>query len=651
MNRRSVVRRQIVLACALVAALAGSEQARSDETPLVSAHLVLAPASQAYAMPEPSAIVVGPDKTLWFAAKSLIGRITTSGTLTRFAVPSPYVVDNIVAGSDGALWFIDGDHNAIGRLTTSGAFKFFAIKGSIHVAGVTLGPDGNFWFADSKRGSIGRVSGNGKITRLVTAWPRGFDPLGIATGPDKRLWITDYDNNKIIAMTLDGRTQTFATTTKTSRPTIIVAGKDGNLWFVESNADQIGRITPAGKITEFPLKSYGGRDPKFNPRPLGLAWGFDGKLWFTGGTADMIRRLSPNGAIEDFNTKSIEVTPTGIVAGPDGNLWFTENSAAQIGMVTVAGTMREFPLIAEKSDAYAPAALAPAANGGLWLSKGSGEPSVGLLSSTGAFRELTRAVAAPWLTSDAHGNAWFIGSQGGGTIVEDRVGRLSADGTLTEYPIPKSEYAGIAIAPDGTVWLADAGANKISKMTMPGATVVQYSVPTPNSEPRRITVDFKGNAWFSEDHKIGRVTPNGSFTEFPIANQIAQLGQVAIDQRGTAWFVDNMWGGGLGSIDSTGKVSELKISGTGSHDGPTCVVVDRAGTVWFAVEGYPNSYVGRLVAGKPVLTPIPTQESSAAICSLGGDGRIWFTENRQLVAAGTLAKVSPGGTVTEYRLK
>jgi virginiamycin B lyase len=260
MNRRFIVRWQIALTCVLAGTLAGSEVARPDETPLVSAHLVPAPASQAYAVPEPSAIVAGPDRALWFAAKSMVGRITASGALSRFPVPKPYIAENIIAGRDGALWFVDGDHNAVGRITTAGAFKFFAITGGMHVAGLTLGPDGNIWFADSKRGTIGSISTSGQITRLFTAWPRGFDPLGIATGSDKRLWITDYDNNKIVAMTLDGRAQYFPTTTKTSRPTIIVAGKDGNLWFVESNADQIGRITPAGKITEFPLKSYGGRD-------------------------------------------------------------------------------------------------------------------------------------------------------------------------------------------------------------------------------------------------------------------------------------------------------------------------------------------------------------------------------------------------------
>ena len=37
-----------------------------------------------------------------------------------------------------------------------------------------------------------------------------------------------------------------------SAPAGITAGPDGNLWFTESDASRIGRITPAGVASEFP---------------------------------------------------------------------------------------------------------------------------------------------------------------------------------------------------------------------------------------------------------------------------------------------------------------------------------------------------------------------------------------------------------------
>ncbi len=71
----------------------------------------------------------------------------------------------------------------------------------------------------------------------------------------------------------------------------ITAGPDGNLWFVENLANKIGRVTPAGSISEFALASYGGL--------------------------------------------------VGITAGPDGNLWFTEYHANKIGRITSAGDIAE----------------------------------------------------------------------------------------------------------------------------------------------------------------------------------------------------------------------------------------------------------------------------------------------------------------------
>src|ERR1700720_1677804 len=46
-------------------------------------------------------------------------------------------------------------------------------------------------------------------------------------------------------------TEFTAGITSGSNPNNIVAGPDGNLWFPEYYSDRIGRITPAGTVTEF----------------------------------------------------------------------------------------------------------------------------------------------------------------------------------------------------------------------------------------------------------------------------------------------------------------------------------------------------------------------------------------------------------------
>ena len=76
-----------------------------------------------------------------------------------------------------------------------------------------------------------------------------------------------------------------------SRPFLITAGPDDNLWFTEFRGNNIGRITPGGVITEFPLSTPGSG-------PAGIAAGSDDNLWFTEQLGNKIGRITPE---EDQN--------------------------------------------------------------------------------------------------------------------------------------------------------------------------------------------------------------------------------------------------------------------------------------------------------------------------------------------------------------
>src|SRR5688572_7121457 len=69
-------------------------------------------------------------------------------------------------------------------------------------------------------------------------------------------------------------------------PGDITVGPDGNLWFVLQESNQIGRITPAGVVTEFPI-------PTAESLPQSIALGVDGNLWFTEAKAGQIGRITP----------------------------------------------------------------------------------------------------------------------------------------------------------------------------------------------------------------------------------------------------------------------------------------------------------------------------------------------------------------------
>ena len=117
----------------------------------------------------------------------------------------------------------------------------------------------------------------------------------------------------------------------------ITAGPDGNLWFTEA-ANDIGRITPAGLVTQFPVA--GVCVPNEGCGAFGIIAGPDGNLWFTEGAVDStddIGRLTPAGSFTAFplpTDGSDGSEPYNITAGPDGNVWFTEVLAREIGRIT-----------------------------------------------------------------------------------------------------------------------------------------------------------------------------------------------------------------------------------------------------------------------------------------------------------------------------
>jgi virginiamycin B lyase len=151
----------------------------------------------------PGGLAIGPDGNLWFterAAVPRIGRLTPSGALARFPLPrANREPGSIIAGPDGALWFTatrshpHRDPSApIGRITTAGEISEFAVPGAVALSDLTVGPEGALWFIaeapDTPR-RIGSISTEGAPGRLICMDPGcQLDAEGLALGIDGRLW-------------------------------------------------------------------------------------------------------------------------------------------------------------------------------------------------------------------------------------------------------------------------------------------------------------------------------------------------------------------------------------------------------------------------------------------------------------------------------
>ena len=117
-------------------------------------------------------------------------------------------------------------------------------------------------------------------------------------------------------------------------------------------ASQPARTARFG-LRKFPLTRSGGSRrrvpspstlPTFSAGPASIVTGPDGALWFTENAADQIGRITTAGAVTEYPVTTPSSGPLVLAAGPDGALWFTENAANQIGRITTSGAVSEYAI-------------------------------------------------------------------------------------------------------------------------------------------------------------------------------------------------------------------------------------------------------------------------------------------------------------------
>lgn len=323
---------------------------------------------------EPTEIVAGPDGNLWFtySRDSLgfsgggVGRITPQGRVTLFPEPpelhgSPF---EIVAGPDGNLWFshaaiLTPTGQAIGRVTPRGEISEFSagLREEAQVTNLTAGPDGSVWFGDqSDQPAVGRITPSGEITEFGGLEPEPFPILhGPTPGPEGNLFFSANENTVAVErISPAGEITRFRRGLDPLAEDVGPFATVGNMvWFrVEKNAPRrraeaeegltaIGRLTPAGKITEFskclrPMPSYAG--------PNYLTRGPEGDVWFTtypsGESADpnrasvpSIGRITPGGKITELRYGLKEDSQPEELLMTGGRLWFIDRRSNSIGEV------------------------------------------------------------------------------------------------------------------------------------------------------------------------------------------------------------------------------------------------------------------------------------------------------------------------------
>src|SRR5262249_30051938 len=134
------------------------------------------------------------------------------------------------------------------------------------------------------------------------------------------------------------------------------------------------------------------------------------------------------------------------------------------------------------------------------------------------------------------------------TLQNEAVARLSVDGTFRFFALPASGWtaesddaASLAVGPDGALWATRNRA--ICRIGLDGQTrafplpVGRYGPSPLGPTVGAITAGPDGAMWFIEaPDRIGRVTMDGDFSDFPIPTHGSQYGGITAGPDGNLWF-------------------------------------------------------------------------------------------------------------------
>jgi virginiamycin B lyase len=341
----------------------------------------------------------------------------------------------------------------------------------------------------------------------VATYP-SVDALFMISASDGNLWYTDSDNGNIGKVTPQGQITTFPVPSPTSVPYYMVQGPSSTLWFTEFNRG-IGSVTTAGQVTEYP-------DPSSRWYHQSIAVAPDGNLWVsvydrsTGAPA--LEKIAPSGNYLSTFFLAKARTAVFLARGPDGNIWFDDPGTGSIARV---------------------------------------DPTNGRVKYFGSVHGTPHQIIA-----GPDGNLWVA------VVAQpDIVARVTLRGHITEFKIPRS-CAGncglsyLTVGPDGKIWWTDTISRVIGYTTVHGRSTVLF--PPFGGQPQSIAAGSDGNLWFTDSRSVD-VFVRHVITVTPPSVSLSGVGATQ-----TIMVSETLYSGAWAATSSNPSVATVASSGSNS---------------------------------------------------------------------------------------
>jgi virginiamycin B lyase len=212
---------------------------------------------------------------------------------------------------------------------------------------------------------------------------------------------------------------------------------------------------------------------------------------------------------------------------------------------------------------------------------------------------------------------------------------------VTEFrvPSPDAGLAGIVLGPDGAFWFAEQYADRIGRITTDGQ-ITEFPIPPCCGQPvgpDQIAVGPDGALWFTEFNAsaIGRITTGGEFAQWSLGQPTVYPQGITAGPDGAMWFTDEL---GIGRITMAGAISHFGLSNPYGID----IVTGPDGNLWFAVS-YTDD-VGRITPSGHVRIWDVDSNCYPQTIEAGPDRALWFGCG----IADEIGRITTGGSITYH---